>query len=71
MKTLTVEFKLPDEANWKAQDEDGDVFWYENYPEKDIPFGIWDKGGKTGLLHDANDAGTYQENWQDTLERIE
>lgn len=70
MKTLPVEFKLPDEANWMAQNEDGDVCWFEYDPYTVMT--IWDDKLTGGVfLYNAKQTGTYQENWQDTLERIE
>lgn len=52
----------PEWANWRAMDADGQVFWYEQKPEKSLQRSVWDPtGGKVCPAYLGS-------SWADSLE---
>ena len=67
MKTITLDFPVPDWAEWIAQDESGEVTVFECEPVIHETYKIW-----------YNDSCRYEEicrynrdpNWRETLRRV-
>lgn len=57
----------PDWAEWLAQDQRGDWYWYQVEPEADLNVDEWCNEG--GRLCEAVDCGEPNPNWRTTLER--
>lgn len=60
----------PKWANWLAQDEDGEWWWYEMKPKLRFGFKAWVETSRNGKLDPASGRMTSGKNeyWENTLE---